>query len=273
MLSSPWTCLVDIGANLTDSAFRSDLPAVVARAAEAGVAQILVTGTSVTESIRAADLASTSAGRLFATAGLHPHNARHWTSDCAEQLRVLVQKDCVVALGETGLDFNRDFSPRPDQEQAFEAQLELAASLAMPVFVHERDTNGRVAQILAHHRDQLCGAVVHCFTGTAEDLRAYLNLDLYVGITGWICDERRGQTLRELVHQIPLQRLLVETDAPYLLPRDLQPRPKNRRNEPATLPHIVTALARCLNIKAERVAKHTAVNARTLFRLPEPGAE
>ncbi len=138
-----------------------------------------------------------------------------------------------------GLDFNRDFSPRPDQERAFEAQLALAVEYQLPVFLHERDAHERFAPILKAYRDHLVGAVVHCFTGSRQALFDYLDLDCHIGITGWVCDERRGKPLAELVHNIPDNRLLLETDAPYLLPRDLpEAPPKKRRNEPSLLPWI-----------------------------------
>jgi TatD DNase family protein len=164
-----------------------------------------------------------------------------------------------------GLDFNRDFSPRPQQEWVFEAQLELAAELGLPVFLHERDARARFIQILSRHRHRLGAAVVHCFTGSAEDLAAYLELDLHIGITGWVCDERRGLHLRELVKRIPLQRLLLETDAPFLVPRDLRPRPKAGRNEPAFLPHILKTVAVCLELPLEAVAAATTRNTCAFF--------
>jgi TatD DNase family protein len=171
----------------------------------------------------------------------------------------------VVAIGECGLDFNRNYSPHPDQEKWFVAQIELALELSKPLFLHSRDAHPRFAQILKNSRIE--NAVAHCFTGEAEELRAYVELGLYVGITGWICDERRGRHLVELVREIPRDRLLLETDAPYLTPRDLHPQPKARRNEPAFLPHIARAVARALGRPVEEVAAETTRNARALFGL------
>lgn len=256
--------MADIGANLTHPAFRDDLEAVIDRARGAGVGTIVVTGTTVAESRAAAALAERH--RLYATAGVHPHHARECGPDTISQLREIAGHERVVAIGECGLDFNRNYSPHPDQERWFVAQLELAAELGMPLFLHSRDAHPRFAEVLKEH---LRGkAVAHCFTGTREELRAYLELGLYVGITGWLCDERRGRHLLELAREIPPDRLLVETDAPYLAPRDLRPQPRARRNEPAFLPHIVRALARALGRPAEEVAAETAANARALFSLP-----
>jgi TatD DNase family protein len=257
--------LIDIGANLTHAAFQADLDEVVARAHAAGVTGMVVTGTGVEESRAAAALAAARPG-LYATAGVHPHHA----SDCNEAtmpaLREIARQPKVVAIGECGLDFNRNYSPHPDQEKWFLAQLELGIELGKPLFLHSRDAHPRFAEILRAHRP--AKAVAHCFTGEKAELHAYLDLGLHVGITGWICDERRGKHLLELVRDIPRDRLLLETDAPYLTPRDLRPQPKARRNEPAFLPHIARAVAHALGRPVEDVAAETTLNARELFSLP-----
>ena len=259
--------LADIGANLTHSSFGEDLDAVLSRAREAGVDTIVVTGTSVEESRRAVALAEAHPQMLHATAGAHPHHARECNEETIPALRALASHPRVVALGECGLDFNRNYSPHPDQERWFEAQLELAIEIGKPLFLHSRDAHPRFAEILHARRDRLPRAVAHCFTGARDELRAYLDLGLHIGITGWICDERRGAHLLELVREIPGDRLLVETDSPYLTPRDLRPQPRARRNEPAFLPHIVRTVARALNRPAEEVGDQTARNAREFFAL------
>ena len=259
--------LADIGANLTHSSFREDLDAVLARSREAGVGTIVVTGTSVEESRRAVDLAQAHPQMLYATAGVHPHHARECNEETIPRLRAIAAHSRVVALGECGLDFNRNYSPHPDQERWFEAQLDLACEIGKPLFLHSRDAHPRFAEVLRSRQGRLPAAVAHCFTGEQAELRAYLDLGLYVGITGWICDERRGAHLLELVREIPRERLVVETDSPYLTPRDLRPQPRARRNEPAFLPHIVRTIARALGRPAEEVADDTARNARMLFGL------
>ena len=258
--------LADIGANLTHNAFEHDLPEVLARAREAGVGTIVVTGTTVNESVQAAELASRHEG-LYSTAGVHPHHARDCGPGTIDALRRLAAQPRVVAIGECGLDFNRNYSPHPDQEKWFVAQLELGIELGMPLFLHSRDAHPRFSQIISSFKPR--NAVAHCFTGEHEELHAYLDLGLYVGITGWICDERRGKHLLELVRDIPADRLLLETDSPYLTPRDLKPQPRARRNEPAFLAHILKAVARALGRPADEVAAQTTRNARTFFRLDE----
>jgi TatD DNase family protein len=259
--------VIDVGANLTHAAFRADLDEVVARARDAGVSPIVVTGTTVDESRAAQEVADKHG--FYATAGVHPHHARECDAQTIPALRALAKHPRVVAIGECGLDFNRNYSPHADQEKCFIAQLELGIELGRPLFLHSRDAHPRFAGILEHH--QVKKAVAHCFTGERDELRAYLDLGLYIGITGWICDERRGRHLLELVREIPRDRLLLETDSPYLTPRDLRPQPRARRNEPAFLPHIAQTVARAVGRPVAEVAAETSRNARTLFAIDEPG--
>ena len=258
---------VDIGANLTHAAFRDDLPQVIERAAAHGVAHVIVTGTSVEGSRAALALARANPAMLSCTAGVHPHDAQHCNAETIPALRELAAHPQVVALGECGLDFNRNYSSHPDQEKWFVTQLELACELGKPLFVHSRDAHPRLADVLRAFRSRLARVVVHCFTGEAEELRAYLELDCHIGITGWICDERRGRHLLALVRDIPADRLLLETDAPYLTPRDLRPQPHARRNEPAFLPHIAATVARALGKPMVQLASETRANARAFFSL------
>ncbi len=259
--------MIDIGANLTHASFREDVSQVIARAHEHGVTRIIVTGTTVAESHAALDLASRHE-KLFATAGVHPHHARECDSGTIPALRELAKHPRVVAIGECGLDFNRNYSPHPDQEKWFVAQVELALAVQKPLFLHSRDAHPRFSEILKSFRPEK--AVAHCFTGGREELHAYLDLGLYIGITGWICDERRGAHLLELVRDIPRERLLLETDSPYLTPRDLHPQPKARRNEPAFLPHILRTVAKALGRPHEEIAAETTHNATAFFGLNEP---
>jgi TatD DNase family protein len=260
--------LIDIGINLAHDSYDADRAAVIERARAAGVVQLVVTGSSLTSTARAIELARQHSGRLFATAGVHPHHASELTPDSVAQLAELARQPQVVAVGECGLDYFRDFSPRAAQQQAFHRQLELAARLRKPLFLHQRDAHEDFTAILREHRAEWRG-VAHCFTGGARELDCYLQLGLAIGITGWICDERRGTHLAALVPQIPAERLLLETDGPYLLPRDLRPRPASRRNEPAYLPHIASAVARARGDAPGTLAHSSTHAARALFGLPD----
>ncbi|SDU05058.1 TatD family hydrolase [Halopseudomonas salegens] len=258
---------IDIGVNLTDKAFAKDREAVLQRGWDAGISHMLLTATSLEQAPDVLQLCHGDPQRLFATAGVHPHAARDWHSGSQAELRQLAADPGVRAIGECGLDFNRDFSPRPKQINALEDQLELAVELQLPVFLHERDAAETLIGVLRDYRDRLPAAVVHCFTAGREALYAYLDLDLHIGITGWICDERRGQHLHTLVGDIPRGRLMIETDAPWLLPRTLDPKPKNRRNEPAFIAEVGRVLAECRNESVAELASHTSATARDFFRL------
>ena len=259
--------LIDIGANLTHDSFDRDRDAVLERARAAGVTRMVVTGASREHSPKALVLAQAHPGVLSATAGVHPHHAVEYTDECDAELRALHAHPEVVAVGETGLDYFRDFSLRPAQRKAFERQLQIGVDTGKPLFLHQRDAHADFMAIMKSFDGRLGPAVVHCFTGTREELFDYLDQDWHVGITGWLCDERRGAHLRELVKSIPAHRLMVETDAPYLLPRTLRPTPKDRRNEPAFLPHIVEELARDRGESVEACAAATLATAAAFFRL------
>ena len=258
--------LIDIGANLTHESFQHDLDEVLTRAFENGVEQIIVTGASAHGSLRAAELANRYP-QLKATAGVHPHEASHYNTETGASLKQLAQDNVVVAMGECGLDFYRDFSPRDIQEKCFAAQLEIACETQKPVFLHERDAHDRFTKILGEYFNDLPRVVVHCFTGTESQLDAYLEMGCYIGITGWICDERRGTHLRDFIGKIPGDRLMLETDSPYLLPRDLKPKPKSRRNEPHYLRHIADTVATITGKPIAQVAKETTKTAKLFFDL------
>jgi len=256
--------MFDIGVNLTSSQFSRDRDEVVARAYASDVSGMLITGTNQTESEEAQKLTQRYQ-HCWSTAGVHPHDASSWTPEVAQAIRRLAQQPGVVAVGECGLDFNRNFSTPQEQEAAFSTQLAMAVELGMPVFMHCREAHERFMALLKPWLPKLPGGVLHCFTGTRDELLECLDHGLYIGITGWVCDERRGLELREVLPLIPAERLLVETDAPWLLPRDLTPKPSSRRNEPAHLPHILERIAHWRGEDVQMLAEVTSQNAKTLF--------
>ncbi|MBF7054817.1 TatD family hydrolase [Halomonas sp. KAO] len=267
--------LVDIGANLTHDSFARDLPAVLRRAQAANVTTLILTGTDREHAEQAITIARQHAGKglaLHATAGVHPHDASRWDAGLATAMGELHRQPEVVAVGECGLDFNRNFSTPAEQERALEAQLELAAENGKPLFLHERDAGQRMREILHAWRDEITDAVVHCFTADRATLFGYLDLDLHIGLTGWLCDERRGHHLRELVTEIPSRRLMLETDCPYLLPRNLPAKLKGRRHEPALLPWILREIAHWRGESEAELATATTATARRFFRLTADAA-
>jgi len=261
--------LIDIGCNLTHDSFDSDREQVLGRARDAGVAQMIVTGASESGSEAALALARSYPGELFATAGVHPHRASEFNDETEALLRRLSSQHEVVAVGETGLDYFRDFSPRDIQREVFQRQLAIGIDSGLPLFLHMRDAHHDFHTILGSVRDQLKDIVVHCFTGNRDEMHDYLDLDCHIGITGWICDERRGTHMKEFLGDIPINRLMVETDSPYLKPRNLKPRVKTHRNEPRWLPWIVGTLAAARKEHPDYVAERTTENARRFFRLAE----
>lgn len=259
--------LVDIGANLAHDSFDDDREAVLQRAYDSGVSRIVITGSSDESNLRAAALAAAAPGRLFATAGVHPHHAADYNDASDTRIRQLVKDGAVVAVGECGLDYFRDLSPRDIQRSTFRRQIAIAQESGLPLFLHQRDAHADFVDILAPELNTISRAVAHCFTGDEQALRDYVDLDLYIGITGWICDERRGRHLQDIVSLIPDDRLLIETDAPYLLPRTLRPKPKSRRSEPAHLPEILRVVSAARDQDVADVAQMTTENALRFFAI------
>lgn len=269
--------MIDIGVNLLSQQFDADREAVCARARQAGVRGMIVTASSIKESQAAAAYCAHSERQLVCTAGIHPHQATPPTAanlaQAMAELAVLAELPQVAAIGETGLDYFRDFAAPADQRAVCQAQLALAAQLGMPVFMHERDAADDVLALIEGSNIDPHTLVIHCFTGTEDALQRYLQRGCLIGITGWLCDRKRGAPLREIVAQIPLNQLLIETDAPYLRPHNAPKQAltgiasgtSSRRNEPALLPYVVATLADCLSLPADTVVEHSTANALRLF--------
>ncbi len=257
--------LIDIGANLAHDSFDDDRDEILQRARAAGVTRIIVTCSCDESNDNDADLAAAHPGVLYSTDGVHPHHASDYNYKSDELIRKLIAKDAVVAVGECGLDYFRNFSPREAQLDAFRRQLDIAKDSGLPVFLHQRDAHDDFVEVLEPALPDLSRAVAHCFTGEGESLHEYLAMGLYVGITGWICDERRGKHLHDIVSIIPDDRLLIETDAPYLLPRTIEPKPKTRRNEPAYLVEVLKTVSEARGQTIEHVAEITTANAIRFF--------
>jgi TatD DNase family protein len=259
--------LIDIGANIAHDSFDDDRDEVLQRAADAGVTRIVVTGSSDESNRKAARLARDHPGSLYSTAGVHPHHASDYGDDSDVLIRKLAAGRSIVAIGECGLDYFRNFSPREAQLAAFQSQLDIAAETGLPVFLHQRDAHDDFVELLEPMLPKLSRAVAHCFTGEHESLREYLAMGLYIGVTGWICDERRGTHLKEIVPIVPDDRLMIETDAPYLMPRTIRPKPTSRRNEPMYLTEVLRVVAETRDQTEQHVARITTANAVSFFGL------
>lgn len=259
--------IIDIGCNLTHDSFDKDRDEVIEAAVDVGVVQMVVTGASAQGSMDAVALAQARPGVLYATAGVHPHHATEFDQHMDDMIREYASAKKIVAIGETGLDYFRDFSPRPVQQTAFERHIQIAIETGLPLFLHQREAHDDFFALLKSYRDQLSDVVVHCFTGNQSELHEYLDLDCHIGITGWICDERRGTHMKAFMQDIPANRLMIETDAPYLKPRNLRPKIKSHRNEPRVLPWILGTLAACRNEHPQVLAEATTSNARAFFRI------
>jgi TatD DNase family protein len=263
--------LIDIGINLTHDSFDVDRSDVIDRARSAGLTHLVVTGASLDGSVQALALAQTDPAFLSATAGVHPHHARELTWDNRSRLAAVMEHPLVRAVGECGLDYFRDYSPRPDQRRAFEWQLDMAIERSKPLFLHQREAHTDFVAVL-NAAGPLPPCVAHCFTGTLAEAMTYLEMGLYIGITGWICDERRGEHLLEVVRHVPAGRLMIETDGPYLLPRTLRPKPPSRRNEPAFLAEVARVVAQARGESIESLAAHTTLTAARFFGLNQATA-
>ena len=259
--------MIDIGVNLTNPRLLKQLDEVIQHAADAGVKTLIVTGTSVEDSRIAAELCAQFPGQLFSTCGVHPHDAKAWNDDTLAQLQGIAAQDGVKAIGETGLDFNRNFSPREVQIEVFQQQLEFAVSLQKPLFLHQRDAFDTFHSLLREYRDRVPNAVAHCFTDNKKALYALLDLDCHIGVTGWICDERRGRELQSLVKHIPANRLMLETDAPYLLPRDLPQKSAGNLNLPQYLPHILRTVAALQGKPEQQLADEVLATTQQFFEI------
>lgn len=255
--------MIDIGVNINHDFFLTDLEQTLGEALAAGVQGMICIASDIEES-RVLQTLSQNHPALWFTSGCHPHQAKTWDKNSKQRLFQLIKDSPkTIAIGETGLDFNRNYSTPEQQFFAFDEQMALAYECKLPLYLHERDAHKEMLSRLQANRTLAENAVIHCFTGSPEELRHYLDLGLYIGITGWVCDERRGQALQESIPFIPMDRLLLETDSPYLTPRNIRPRPK--RNHPKYLPWVAAEVARIKHLDIQEVIQHSITNTSNLF--------
>lgn len=259
--------MIDIGINLVDDQFKGKELEILARAKEVGVQKMILTGSNLEGSRHSLELAKKHPGILYSTAGVHPHDAKQYTDQSTAELEKLLGQKEVIAIGECGLDFDRNYSAPVDQYYAFEAQLQLAQRIDLPLFLHERAAHQEFLQLMKRYETLIPKSVVHCFTGDKTELKAYLDAGFYIGVTGWVCDLKRGMDLREAMNYMPLERLMIETDAPYLLPKNIKPKPKSRTNEPMYLPYIAQEIASIMNMQLPKFLDAVQNNTEQFFKM------
>ena len=247
--------------------FRKDREEIIEEAKKVGVSKFIITGTNVKSSQIASEYALNYPDVLYSTSGVHPHDAKTCNDKTLNELQKIAENPSVVAIGECGLDYNRDFSPRDVQREWFEKQIKLAEELNMPLFLHERDAHEDMYNILEKHNKIAKKAVIHCFTGTKREAENYIDLGCYIGVTGWICDMKRGKSLQEAVSVIPSDKLMIETDAPFLIPKNFDNKPKKNRNEPKYLPHILNTIANYKNEDVEKLGKEVTKTTKKFFKI------
>ncbi len=252
--------MFDIGANLTSSHFSKDLDAVVNDSFTAGVEKICVTSSNL-DDVKNAKKITEKYENLYYSVGFHPHNAKDFKIEFLKDMSIYLDDPKAICLGEMGLDFNRNFSSKEEQILCFESQLSLANSINKPLFLHQRDAHEEFLSILDNYKFNQ-KLIVHCFTGNLSELEDYLKRDFYIGITGWVCDLKRGLDLRECINHIPQDKLLIETDSPYLSPRK-----KIRRNEPKFLIDVAEEVARLRQQTKESIVKSSYENSLNFFNL------
>ena len=260
--------LIDIGLNLMHPSFKKNRENIIEEAKKVGVTQFIITGTTVKSSKICCEYASKYPDTLYSTSGVHPHDAKTCNENTLQELEKIAKNDCVVAIGECGLDYNRDFSPRDVQRKWFEKQIELAEKLNLPLFLHEREAHNDLYNILKKHEDVCEKTVIHCFTGTKQEAQNYIDLGCCIGVTGWICDMKRGSDLQEAVSVIPTDKMMIETDAPFLIPKNFDKKPKSNKNEPKYLPHVLKTIAHYKDdYEVDKLAKEVTKTTKNFFKI------
>ena len=260
--------LIDIGLNLMHPSFKKNRENIIEDAKKVGVNQFIITGTTVKSSKICCEYASKYPDTLYSTSGVHPHDAKTCNENTLQELEKIAKNDCVVAIGECGLDYNRDFSPRDVQRKWFEKQVELGENLNMPLFLHEREAHDDLYNILKKHEDICEKSVIHCFTGTKQEAENYIDLGCCIGVTGWICDMKRGSDLQEAVNVIPTDKMMIETDAPFLIPKNFDKKPKNNKNEPKYLHHVLKTIAHYKDdYDVDKLAKEVTKTTKNFFKI------
>ena len=262
--------LIDIGANLTHPELYNQLDRIVNNLRAENIEKVIITSSNVSDTHTALKIIDLYPNLFYTTVGFHPHNAKDFSSVALEEINDLLSKDNGIdridAIGECGLDFYREYSTKEQQKYCFIEQLKLASTLSKPIFLHERLAHKDFVDILKSYIDSIQNSVVHCFTGTKEELKVYLDMGCYIGITGWISDLNRGKHLHNLIKYIPEDRLMIETDSPYLIPQNI-PFEHNGINEPSFLKFVAQSISECLNKDINVIKELTNKNTKRFFSI------
>ncbi len=260
--------LIDIGANLTHPELKKKINVIVDNIKSANIKKVIITSSNIQDTKEALEIINKYPDLFYTTVGFHPHNAKDYKPDNAVEIKDFLNNNKVLAIGECGLDFYRKYSSKEEQIFCFEQHLEIAKTIKKPIFLHERHAFKDFVNILNKHKDELFKYVVHCFTGTKEELKSYIDMGCYIGITGWITDANRGKHLHEIIKYIPEDRLMIETDSPYLIPHNINFK-HDGINEPSYLTYVVETIAKCLNKDINYIKDRTFRNTKLFFNINE----
>lgn len=255
--------LFDSHCHLEDERFQDDRDQVMQRMAESGVARCILAGSDLDSSRRIVELTQKHPN-VYGVVGYHPHEAKYWTEDCIDQLTLWQKEERIVGIGEIGLDYYYDLSPRETQQQVFETQLLLARRLGVPAVFHIRDAHGDVLDILRAHRGELPSGVVHCYSGSVESAREYLDMGFYISFAGPVTFKNANRLL-DVARYVPQDRFLIETDSPYLAPVPM----RGRRNEPAYVQYVAQVMAQLRGVSPEDIARTSSQNTCRLYGIKE----
>ena len=258
--------IADIACNFTSDRFDSDLDEVINQAIVNNITKFGLICSRLSDIEKLLEIYNRYSKDMFFTIGVHPHHANEINEEYLKKLKEVINNNNPHAIGETGLDFFRNLSTYEEQIFAFEEQIKIAIDTNKPLFLHQRDSHDDFIKILRKYSSDINKSVVHCFTGTKEQLNDYLELDCYIGVTGWICDAKRNVELRKTIKNIPLERLMIETDCPYLIPKNLEEKPKNNRNEPTYLNHIANEVATLMKKDINDIREKTYKTSLSFFQ-------
>ena len=256
---------IDIACNFTHESFKHNLEEVIKNAEREDVEKFVLLCASLTDLDPIKLIQNKAPEKYFISAGIHPHHATEIVKINYDNLLNKLKSINPHAIGETGLDYFRNISPPDIQKKSFKMHIEIAKELSLPLYLHQRDAHSDFIRIIKERKNNFPKFVVHCFTGTQKELDDYLELDAYIGLTGWICDAKRNIDLRKSIKNIPIEKMMIETDSPYLIPKNLINKPKKNINEPKYLPHIANEICELTGYELEELKLATSNNAIDFF--------